>query len=54
MGNNLTTWYSETTKPESFFDETKSITKVKLTKWAHAFEDYALSYNVAILTSFNP
>ena len=54
MGKYLTTLYSETTKTESFFDETKTVKKMKLTKRAHTFKNYALSYNAEILTSFNP
>ena len=46
-GKNLvTTLYSEITKPESYFDKTKTIKKAKITKQAHAF-------NVQILNSFN-
>ena len=55
MGKNpTTTLYSDTTKPEKFFDKTKTTKKAKITKQAHAFKNYAHTYNVEILNSFYP
>ena len=39
--NPTTASYTKATKPEIFFDETKTIKKAKITKWPHPFENYA-------------
>ena len=44
---------TETTKPENFCCWSKGYKKVKITKRAHAFENYAHSYNIEILNYFN-
>ena len=50
MSKNLTTVsFSETTKLEIIFDETMAIKNTKGTKRAHAFQNYAHSYNFKIL-----
>ena len=41
-------------KSEMFFDKTRNITKAKKIKQAHALKNYANTYNVEILNSFNP
>lgn len=55
-GKNWTTsWYSETTKPEVFFDETKTMKKSKnKNNQAIGFKNYRHIYNVEILNSLNP
>ena len=42
--------YSDTKTRENFFNEKNS----KIAKQFHACKDYASSYNVDILNSFNP
>ena len=37
-----------------FFDETKTIRKAKIQKQSHAYKDYASTYNVENLRSYNP
>lgn len=55
MGKNLTTaLYSENTKPENIFDETKTAKNAKITKHAHAFKNHVNTYTFEILSSFNP
>ena len=51
LGNPTTPLHSNTTKREVFFDGKKT---VKIAKRSHAFKGYASSYNVIILSSFNP
>ena len=41
-------------KSETFFEEIKCKMEHMLLKGAYAFKGYASSYNVEILTSFNP
>ena len=55
MGKSLiAALYREITKTEIVFDEKKSRKKAKITKRAQPFKNYAHSYNVEILNSFNP
>ena len=54
LSKNLTTaFYSTTTKPEIFFYETKTLEKAKRTRQADVFKNYAHTYNVEVLDSFN-
>ena len=48
--NSTTPLYSETRKSEDFLNELN----VKITKREHASKGYASTYNVEILSSFNP
>ena len=43
-------WYSETKKKENFLNEKN----VKITKGEHAFKGFGNTYNVEILSFFNP
>ena len=52
--NPTTTLYSATAKNEIFFVETKTIKKAKIIKRAHAFKNYAHTYNGKILNYFSP
>ena len=53
-GKNLTTpLYSQTTKPEIFFDE-KGYKNGKITKPSHAYKVCLSTHSVEILNSFNP
>ena len=52
--NPTTYLYSKTTKPQNFLNETKNIKTIKVTKQAHAFKNYARTYNVEFLNSFIP
>ena len=51
--NPTTALYSESTKPEIVFDETKDIKNAETAKPAHV-KSYAHSYPVEILNFFNP
>ena len=48
--NPTTALYSETAKPEIVFIETKTI---KMAKSGHTCKNYAHTYNIEILNSFN-
>ena len=48
--NSDSAFYIETKKSESFLDEKN----VKITKRSHVYKDYANTYSVEILNSFNP
>lgn len=50
-------WYSETTKPEKLFNETKTIKKSKIIKQSHAYKGYMrvfLMLNFVFLESWTP
>ena len=50
-------WYSETTKPEKLFNETKTIEKSKIIKQSHAYKGYMrvfLMLNFVFLESWTP
>ena len=44
----------ENNKTWTYFTENKTVKNVKIIEVSHAFKDFAVNYNVAILKSFNP
>ena len=45
--------YSNTTKPEDFFDQKETIKNVKMANEFHAYIGYTSSYSIEVLISFN-